>query len=108
MSAKNTIVDGDKVFLIDFGCAHVGIVPFDEFISLEKSTEREFAVFREAYGMSDETFKQNERIFRILSMLSAFDKLRWAIDNHVDTAYYLAQAKENFENFNISGESISC
>ena len=66
--------------------------------------QKKFAIFRKAYGFSKKAFAQTEQVFRILSMLSSFDKLRWAIDNHVDTADYFTKAKENFENFNISAK----
>ena len=61
--------------LIDFDSACVGIVPFDEFVWLEGNTGKEFEMFREAYGVSNEIFMRNERMFHILSMLNEFDVL---------------------------------
>jgi len=102
MSLKNTIVSGDKVFLIDFGSAHVGIVPHDVFISLDidATTKKEFSIFYKAYGISNEEFIQIQQQFKIFHMLNAFDKLRWAVDHRInDMFYYVTRAKEKFMNF---------
>ena len=97
MSAKNTIINDDKVFLIDFGGARVGIVPFDEFIWLNfegSSKEKAFEIFREAYGISNETFKHNERIFQILTVLNEFDILRWSVYHGGEDPYRVDTAKK--------------
>jgi len=97
MSAKNTIINDDKVYLIDFGGARVGIVPFDEFIWLDYGgkTEKEFFIFREAYGMPPEIFARNERTFQILLMLNEFDMLRWGIYHGIDDTYNVYAAKKS-------------
>jgi len=99
VSLKNTIINDDKVFLIDFGGANVGIVPFSEFIWIERNTEKEFTIFREAYGMSNEIFTRNERMYYILSMLSEFDRLRWATYHGIDAPWHIPNTKRSFENF---------
>ena len=99
MSLKNTIINGDKIFLIDFGGAGVGIVPFQEFIWIERNTEKEFEIFREAYGISNETFKYNERMYYILAMLSEFDRLRWATYHGIDAPWHVPNTKRSFNNF---------
>lgn len=101
MSLKNTIVNGDNVFLIDFGSAHVGIAPHDVFISLDidTTTKKEFSIFCEAYGISSEGFTQIQQQFKIFDMLHSFDKLRWAVDHRInDTHDYVTKAKEKFNN----------
>ena len=99
MSLKNTIINGDKVFLIDFGGACVDIVPFGEFIWIERNTEKEFEIFREAYGMSNETFALDGRVYHILAMLNEFDRLRWAIHHGIDAPWHIPNTKRSFENF---------
>jgi tRNA A-37 threonylcarbamoyl transferase component Bud32 len=95
MAAQNIIINNDKVYLIDFGGARVGIIPFDEFIWLNGNTDEEFKIFREAYGMSNETFARNERQFRILYMLNVFDILRWSIYHGGDNPYAVYAAKKS-------------
>ena len=99
MSLKNTIINGDKVFLIDFDGAHVGIVPFGELIWIERNTEKEFEIFREAYGISKETFARDERIYYILAMLNEFDRLRWANYHSIDAPWHVPNTKRSFINF---------
>jgi serine/threonine protein kinase len=99
MSPKNAIINGGKVYLIDFGGARVGIIPFEEFIWIERNTAKEFEIFRGAYGMSNETFKRNERIYHILAMLSEFDRLRWAVYHGIDAPWHVPNTKRSFENF---------
>ena len=99
MSLKNTIINNDKVFLIDFGGARVGIVPFDELLWIERNTEKEFEIFREAYGISKETFSRDERIYYILAMLNEFDRLRWATYHGIDAPWHVPNTKRSFENF---------
>jgi len=100
LSVKNTVIKGGKVYLIDFGCAHAGVVPFDTYLSLDGNTEDEFKIFREAYGISNEEYMSDEPIYRVFVMLNAFDKLRWAIDNkNNEIDYYANQAKIGYENF---------
>ena len=97
----NTIIKDDKVFLIDFGCARVGIIPFDEFIWLNSygNIEKEFIIFREAYGISNEIFMSNERILHILSMLNEFDILRWSLYHNIDDPYRIQTAKQSVKSF---------
>jgi Ser/Thr protein kinase RdoA (MazF antagonist) len=98
IAVQNTIINDDKVFLIDFGSARVGIVPFDEFIWLNfggNPKEKAFAIFREAYGISYETFAHNERMFNILSMLNEFDILRWLIYHGGNDTYRVYTARKS-------------
>jgi len=99
ISLKNTIINGDKVFLIDFGGASVGIVPFGELLWIERNTEKEFEIFREAYGISKEAFARDEQIYYTLAMLNEFDRLRWATYHGIDAPWHIPNTKRSFENF---------
>jgi len=99
ISAKNTIINGDKVYLIDFGGARVGIIPFEELIWVERNKTNEYAIFREAYGISNETFMRNERMYYILSMLNEFDRLRWAINHGIDAPWNVPHIKRSINNY---------
>jgi len=99
LSPKNTIINGDKVFLIDFGGANVGIVPFGELLWIERNTEIEFEIFRKAYGISNEMFARDKRIYYILAMLNEFDRLRWAVYHGIDAPWHIPETKRSFENF---------
>jgi aminoglycoside phosphotransferase len=99
ISLKNTIINGNKVFLIDFGGAGVGIVPFGELLWIERNTEKEFEIFREAYGISKETFARDERIYHILAMLNEFDRLRWATYHGINAPWHVPNTKRSFKNF---------
>ena len=105
MAAQNTIINDDKVFLIDFGSACVGIIPFDEFIWLNFGANQEenaFEIFREAYGIPNEIFARNDRMFQILSMLNEFDILRWLVHHGGNDPYRIYSAKKSL-NFLLEG-----
>lgn len=86
LSLSNTIIDGDKVTLIDWGCAEVNIVPHIEFIDLfqNQSFNHDLLLddFLIGYGLSRLEFNLIKPEIDILNLLQAVDKLRWAIDRN--------------------------
>ena len=71
-------------------------------IILNGNTIKEFEIFREAYGMSNETYIRNGRMYHILAMLNEFDRLRWAIHHGIDAPWHIPNTKRSFENFIIN------
>lgn len=97
LSAKNTILGDDgRVYLLDYGCAFCGVVPYDEIICVNGNTPAELSTFLQSYGFDTED-PQNMRLLLILSVLNAFDKARWALDySPPDTRVYLNRAQEQY------------
>ena len=68
LSAKNTILGNDgTVYLIDYGCAFCGVVPYDEIICVNEHTPRELSVFLQSYGF-DHGEPRNTRRLSILTL----------------------------------------
>lgn len=88
LSLSNTIVDEDKVTLIDWGCAEASIVPHIEFVDLfhNQSFNHDLLLddFLMGYGMSRQEFDLIKLEIDMLELLQAVDKLRWAIDKKPD------------------------
>lgn len=105
LSAKNTILGDDgTVYLIDYGCAFRGVVPYDEIISINGHTATERSVFLKSCGFDRGNPQEIGRL-TVLSALSAFDKARWALDhNPPDIQSYLDRAAEQYQSLiSISG-----
>ena len=95
---KNTIINQlGQVILLDWGNAEVRTVPHGDMIWLMRCqmldgnpNMEEFKAFLDGYGISAENLAD----MRHLSLLSAFDNLRWAIDRNPDLIEsYIAFAK---------------
>ncbi|MGO4373781.1 phosphotransferase family protein [Paenibacillus sp. MCAF20] len=104
ISLKNTIVtQAGQVILIDWGCAVVSTVPHGEitylmqrYIQSEGPNNEEFKAFIDGYGISEKDLDDSRHIL----LLSAFDKLRWAIDRSPDLIEpYAAYAKKAVKMF---------
>jgi aminoglycoside phosphotransferase (APT) family kinase protein len=100
-SLKNTIVDDHgTIHLIDWGSAEASIVPHHELIQLllvqmqeNNPDEAAFAAFLEGCAIDEDEYRLMLPDLKALSLLRAFDKLRWAIDwkkaalkNYISTA----------------------
>jgi len=86
---RNTIVNVQgEIFLIDWGSADSGIVPFGDLIEIlkssTKSTSANFASFLEGYDMTQNEFLEIKSLLSSLMLLRATDKLRWSIDKMPD------------------------
>jgi len=90
-SLKNAIVnDAGKVHPIDWGSSEASIVPHHELIQLlrvqmqeNEPGETELAAFLEGYGIDAAEYAKMLPDLQALSLLRAFDKLRWALDRKV-------------------------
>ena len=108
ISLKNTIIDKlGTVHLIDWGSAEASIVPHHDLIQLLKMNmlennpdETEIKAFLNGYNITNEEFELILPDLRNLSLLRAFDKLRWAIDWEITNLEdYIFQAKETVKRF---------
>jgi fructosamine-3-kinase len=95
LSLSNTIVDENKVTLIDWGCAEASIVPHVEFVDLfyNQSFNHDLSLddFLLGYGMSQSEFDLIKPEIDMLNLLHAVDKLRWAIDKSPEKIDEFAQ-----------------
>lgn len=80
LSPSNTLVSGDRILLLDFGCAHVGPVPYAELLQVPEE-EHIRQAFLEGYGLLGEDALWAN--LRRLQLLNRLDKLRWALDHGV-------------------------
>ena len=108
LSLKNTIVsDFETVYLIDWGSSEASIVPHHDLIQLLKMNmlennpdDSEFRAFLNGYGITSNEYEAMLPDLKGLSLLRAFDKLRWAIDWKIeDLEYYVFEAKETVNRF---------
>ncbi|MBS4220324.1 aminoglycoside phosphotransferase family protein [Bacillus sp. FJAT-49711] len=88
VSLKNTIVNNEgQVFLLDWGSAEVSVIPYGDIIEMLKCqilgrepNNEEFKAYLDGYGLMEKDLSS----VRVLLLLRAFDKLRWAIDKSPD------------------------
>lgn len=95
LARRNTIVDASgRVFLLDWGCAEMHLVPHYElqaFLHTYPPESPSLHAFLDGYGM---TIAEWERLWpelQALVLLKAFDLTRWAIDRCPDRIGELAQ-----------------
>lgn len=94
LSLKNTIVNHEgKIILIDWGNAEVFVAPHGELFSLLNTqlldlgpNNEEFQAFLDGYDASEEELSCLNSVL----LLSAFDKLRWAIDRSPNDIQHFA------------------
>ena len=92
LSLRNTIVDKrGRVNLLDWGSAEAGIVPHHDLIELLRMSmlegdpdDAQIRAFLDGYGISPAEFKRMMPEIESLTVLRAFDELRWAIDCNVE------------------------
>lgn len=108
LSLKNTIFDANgTVHLIDWGSAEASIVPHHELIELlnmnlleNNPNDLQFMAFLDGYGISDKEFKEMTPDLKALSILRAFDKLRWALDHKIENLdEYVSEARITVEKY---------
>ena len=107
LSLKNTIVDEGTIHLIDWGSAEAGIVPHHDLIQLLKVQMQEndpdksdFSAFLKGYVISKNEYEEMLPDLKSLSLLRAFDKLRWAIDWKIaELEDYVSLAKTTVERY---------
>ncbi|HVE57318.1 MAG TPA: aminoglycoside phosphotransferase family protein [Pyrinomonadaceae bacterium] len=108
LSLKNTIVDNaGMIHLLDWGSAEASIVPHHDLIQLLKVNmqendpdDSEIKAFLEGYGILRDEYEKMLPDLKSLSILRAFDKLRWAIDWKIPALKdYVSQAKETVEKY---------
>lgn len=108
LSLKNAIVGArGTIHLIDWGSAEASFVPHHELIELlkmnllENSPDRlQLRAFLEGYGISAAEFKEMTPDLEALSLLRAFDKLRWALDRRIENLdEYVSTARITAEKY---------
>ena len=108
LSLKNTIVDKFEIVnLVDWGSAEASIAPHHDLIELLKINvlennpdDSEIRAFLGGYGISDDEYQMMLPDLMALSLLRAFDKLRWAIDWKIpEIEEYVFEARETVKRF---------
>lgn len=87
LSPRNVIWADDAVYLLDWGCAGINVVPHNEIgivLMSQEANGREFALFLEGMGISPATYRKIEREIHLLNLLHRLDKYRWAEDHTVE------------------------
>jgi len=107
LSPENIIIDNDKNFiLIDWGCAESNITPYGEFVEVlgyrlleyKKLNLKNFGEFAQGYGIKRKQYVKLRKDINKFLLLSAFDKLRWAIDmNSSEINNYVITAKNRLK-----------
>jgi aminoglycoside phosphotransferase (APT) family kinase protein len=85
VALRNTIITPlSVVYILDWGCALSDLVPYSDFANIlrwERPTPAEFKEFLTNYGISTAEFDRMRPTLWAVALLSATDKLRWAIDH---------------------------
>jgi len=99
----NVIIDKKgNYILIDWGCAESNIIPYGEFVEVlgyrlleyKELNLTDFYEFSRGYGFKRGEYEKLKKEIGIFLLLSAFDKLRWAIDKkHKNIKNYVKTAK---------------
>jgi len=107
LAPENIIIDNNKNFtLIDWGCAEANIIPYGEFVEVlgyrlleyKKLNLKDFNEFSIGYGIRKKQYMKLKKDISIFLLLSAFDKLRWAIDkNPSELKNYIKTAKNRLK-----------
>jgi fructosamine-3-kinase len=98
LAPRNVILDGRRMTLIDWGCAHAHIVPhfdFRELLRVHSSDSAEVRAFAAGYGASAKLNGLLPEIENVL-LLCAYDVVRWAKDR---APAQLADKEKEFRNF---------
>lgn len=86
LSPRNVIVSPDsETFLLDWGCAHVHVVPHSDLLTLpdwQSPDDPITAAFLEGYGLSWAVYGALLPGLTRLALLRTFDVTRWARDRH--------------------------
>lgn len=78
---RNVHIEGEKIYLLDWGTAEINVVPHTEIGILllsGEALEDEIGIFLEGMGISVEEFRQMEEDIHSLNLLHRLDKYRWA------------------------------
>ena len=88
VALRNTIISPKgKIYLIDWGCALVNVVPYYDLMLLLRGkmdgnspSYDEIQAFLNGYGISKSDFEEMKPDLYSIMLLEAFDKLRWSMD----------------------------
>jgi fructosamine-3-kinase len=103
LSLKNIMVSQDrKISILDWGSAEAQIVPHHELGEILKTNldvdSEDFRSFLEGYGLVEEGFQEIREDLYTLMLLRSIDKLRWALDKHVeDVSRFVTTVKKMCE-----------
>ncbi|MEO0340644.1 MAG: aminoglycoside phosphotransferase family protein [Bacteroidota bacterium] len=81
---RNTILDADEVYLIDWGTARIDVVPHLELGQIMRNEKTDPAVleaFLNGYELSDQGFQNIIVEIQLLDMLHMVDVYRWALSH---------------------------
>lgn len=101
---RNVIVNGDIIYLLDWGTAGINVVPHTEIGVLllsEEASSIEIKYFLNGLGLTPDKYMAMEHELKILNLLHRLDKYRWAegqgISNIED---YTDKIKKTFDEVN--------
>lgn len=78
---RNVIVNGETVYLLDWGTAEINVVPHTELgITLlsEEASSIQCKYFMKGLGLTPKKYKSIEQELKVLNLLHHLDKYRWA------------------------------
>lgn len=78
---RNVIVNGDIIYLLDWGTAEINVVPHSEIGILllsEEASNVQIRYFLKGLGLNSQDYRTMEYELNILNLLHRLDKYRWA------------------------------
>lgn len=87
LSPRNVIFRKDTVYLLDWGTAEIGTVPYHELGALIRNNEAagdHLHLFLEGMGINPPEFEKLKPVLSRIHLLISLDKYRWATDHAIE------------------------
>ncbi|MEM8887176.1 MAG: aminoglycoside phosphotransferase family protein [Bacteroidota bacterium] len=78
---RNVLMEGENIYLLDWGTAEINVVPHTEIGILllsEEASAKEISIFLQGLGITQEEYREMEKDIHALNLLHRLDKYRWA------------------------------
>ena len=101
---RNVIINGDLIYLLDWGTAEINVVPHTEIGVLllsEEASSVELNYFLKGLGLTPNKYMALEHELKILNLLHRLDKYRWAEGQGISSIEdYTEKIKKTFDDIN--------
>ncbi len=101
---RNVILNGDTIYLLDWGTAEINVVPHTEIGILlvsEEASRDEIKYFLKGLGLTRNNYLAIESELKILNLLHRLDKYRWAEGQGISSFEdYTEKIKKTFDRIN--------
>jgi tRNA A-37 threonylcarbamoyl transferase component Bud32 len=101
---RNVIINGDIIYLLDWGTAEINVIPHTEIGILllsEEASSVEIKYFLKGLGLTPNKYMEIENELKTLNLLHRLDKYRWAEGQGISSIEdYSKKVRITFDNMN--------